>query len=70
MGPKALEMVMRDVLCGMEDLALRKCLECHTDVFEIIPVADTDRAATPDPATDERPTAQLIALDSRRSRQE
>lgn len=38
MGPKALEMVMRDVLGGMEDLAIMKYFESSTDVFQVVAI--------------------------------
>ena len=63
MGPRALEMVMRDVLGGMEDIALLKCLESHTDVFQVIPIDQdhTDRQAQPATSTT-LTKAQLIEL--------
>lgn len=38
LGPKALEMVMRDVLGGMEELAIMKSYETSSDVFEVISI--------------------------------
>ena len=38
MGPKALEMVMRDVLGGMEDLAIMKYFESSSDVFQVVAI--------------------------------
>ena len=63
MGPRALEMVMRDVLGGMEDIALLKCLESHTDVFQVISIDQnhTDRQAQPATSTT-LTKAQLIEL--------
>lgn len=39
MGPKAMEMVMRDVLGGMEDLAVMKSFESIHNVFEIVSIS-------------------------------
>jgi len=39
LGPKAMEMVMRDVLGGMEELMVMKSLESHGNVFEILEIA-------------------------------
>ena len=63
MGPRALEMVMRDVLGGMEDIALLKCLESHSDVFQVVPIDQnqTDRQAQPATSTT-LTKAQLIEL--------
>jgi hypothetical protein len=38
MGPRAMEMVMRDVLGGMEELAVMKSFESIHNVFEIISI--------------------------------
>ena len=38
LGPKALEMIMRDVLGGMEELALMKGYQPASDIVEIIAV--------------------------------
>ncbi len=38
LGPKAMEMVMRDVLGGMQDLAVMKSFESISNVFEIISI--------------------------------
>ena len=38
LGPKALELVMRDVLGGMEELAVMKHYETSGDVFEVISI--------------------------------
>jgi hypothetical protein len=35
LGPKALEMVMRDVLGGMEDIAIMKSYETDANIFKI-----------------------------------
>jgi len=46
LGPKAMEMVMRDVLGGMEELALIKGYDSSSNVFEILaisPVSDEDK---------------------------
>jgi len=39
LGPKAMEMVMRDVLGGMEELALVKGYESSSNVFEILAIS-------------------------------
>jgi len=61
MGPRALEMVMRDVLGGMEDIALLKCLESHSDVFQVVSISP-NRSNSPakTPSSTELSTAQLI----------
>lgn len=38
LGPKALEMIMRDVLGGMEDLAIMKAYQPGTDLVEIVAI--------------------------------
>jgi hypothetical protein len=38
LGPKALEMVMRDVLGGMEELAVMKSFESMGGVFEVVSI--------------------------------
>ena len=38
LGPKALEMVMRDVLGGMEELAVMKSYESMGGVFEVVSI--------------------------------
>lgn len=48
LGPKALEMIMRDVLGGMEDLAAMKAYQPGTDLVEIIAIEPADPASTPD----------------------
>lgn len=63
MGPRALEMVMRDVLGGMEDIALLKCLESHADVFQVISIDQDQTDSQTQPATSTTLTnAQLIEL--------
>ena len=63
MGPRALEMVMRDVLGGMEDIALLKCLESHSDVFQVVSI-DSDQKDNPlqQPTSTTLSNAQLIEL--------
>lgn len=46
LGPKALEMIMRDVLGGMEELALMKGYEPGADIVEIIAVEPSADAQT------------------------
>jgi len=42
LGPKAMEMVMRDVLGGMQDLAVMKSFESISNVFEIVSITPPD----------------------------
>ena len=76
LGPKALEMVMRDVLGGMEELATMKGYESMSEVFEIIsidPPYDQEHNAVPAQAkADEAnsPRADVISLDAFRNRKE
>ena len=44
LGPKAMEMVMRDVLSGMEDLASMKSFESINNVFEIVSITPLEKA--------------------------
>ena len=44
LGPKAMEMVMRDVLSGMEDLATMKSFESINNVFEIVSITPVEKA--------------------------
>ncbi|HED17274.1 MAG TPA: hypothetical protein ENI64_10745 [Gammaproteobacteria bacterium] len=63
MGPRALEMVMRDVLGGMEDVALLKCLESHSDVFQVMSIDQDLTNEQPQPASSTILTkAELIEL--------
>ena len=50
LGPKAMELVMRDVLGGMEDLAVMKSFESINNVFEIISITPTEHASEKQPA--------------------
>ena len=43
LGPKAMEMVMRDVLSGMEDLATMKSFESINNVFEIVSITPLEK---------------------------
>jgi len=43
LGTKAMEMVMRDVLDGMQDLAIMNCYESTRNVFEIMAITPQDR---------------------------
>jgi len=55
LGPKAMEMVMRDVLGGMEDLAIMKSFEADNNVFEILaitPVKDKKALDFDEPCED------------------
>ncbi len=62
MGPRALEMVMRDVLGGMEDIALLKCLESQSDVFQVVSL-DQDEKQDQPRADSAEGKAKLIELD-------
>jgi hypothetical protein len=53
LGPRAMELVMRDVLGGMEDLAIMKSFESINNVFEIISITPADPAS-------EQPSAESI----------
>ena len=46
LGPKALEMIMRDVLGGMEELVLMKGYQPGSDVVEIIAIEPPAEAKT------------------------
>jgi len=65
MGPRALEMVMRDVLGGMEDIALLKCLESHSDVFQVVSICKNKTKPQPAKSTT-LTTAELIELSNYR----
>lgn len=43
LGPKAMEMVMRDVLSGMEDLVAMKSFESINNVFEIVSITPVEK---------------------------
>lgn len=74
LGPKALEMVMRDVLGGMEELAALKGYESLSDVFEVISIDspygnEKGGLRTPVPKQMDRPRkADVIPLESFRNR--
>ena len=57
-GPKALEMVMRDALDGMEELALLKAFHPGAEVVEIIAIEPPSR---PEPATRRTPAVTQVA---------
>lgn len=57
LGDKALELVMRDVLCGMEDLATRLGYDVTPYRVEILGV---ESAAAMDPAEHPATTAVII----------
>ena len=46
MGPKAMEMVMRDVLNGMEEMATMKGYESRGNVFEILAITPPSNEET------------------------
>ncbi len=46
LGPKAMELVMRDVLGGMEDLAIMKSFESINNVFEIVSITPSEQQNT------------------------
>jgi len=48
LGRKAMEMVMRDVLDGMEDLATIKSFETADNVFEILAITPEHKDGTED----------------------
>lgn len=52
LGRKAMEMVMRDVLDGMEDMATMKSFETADNVFEIIAITPERDEPTTDVQTD------------------
>lgn len=75
LGPKALEMVMRDVLGGMEELAALKGYESLSDVFEVIsiepPYGDEKSNVVPSTKDDEEPVkADVIPLEPFRNRKQ
>lgn len=45
LGRKAMEMVMRDVLSGMEDLVAMKSFESINNVFEIVSITPLEKTA-------------------------
>ncbi len=61
-GPKALEMIMRDVLGGMEELALMKGYQPGADVVEIIAIEPAAKSGRP--AADGE--SRVVAFTSRR----
>ncbi len=62
LGPKALEMIMRDVLGGMEELALMKGYQPGADAVEIIAIEPATKSSRP-PAHGE---SRVVAFTSRR----
>lgn len=76
LGPRALEMVMRDVLGGMEELATMKGFESMSEVFEVIsidpPYDQENNATSSTPCMDEGNTqrADVISLDAFRNKKE
>lgn len=65
-GPKALELIMRDVLDGMEELALLEGFRPGADVVEIVAIEPPTR---PDPAPPRAPRiSQVVPLAPRRRR--
>lgn len=46
MGPKALEMVMRDVLGGMEEFAIMKAYESSGTEFKVVTIQPSSRVAS------------------------
>lgn len=47
LSPKAMEMVMRDVLRGMEDLVTMKSFESINNVFEIVSISPAEKCTLP-----------------------
>ena len=76
LGPKALEMVMRDVLGGMEELSLMKNHKTAGGVFQVISIDPleeeklsqdtTERLATP-PSTNQSMKASIIQINKFRT---
>ena len=76
LGPKALEMVMRDVLGGMEELTLMKNHETAGSVFQVISIdpleeeklyqGTTEQLATP-PSTNQSMKASIIQINKFRT---
>jgi len=66
LGPKAMEMVMRDVLGGMEDLAIMKSFEADNNVFEILaitPVKDQKALDFDEPGEDSAKVIPFVRED-------
>lgn len=70
LGPRALEMVMRDVLGGMEELTLMKNHETSGGIFEVISIDPTEEI---EPQTDKSVSkkkpdkAEIIQIDEFRT---
>jgi len=64
LGPKAMEMVMRDVLGGMEELMVMKSLESHGNVFEILEITPKNKpdVSNRNKAIQKTDKAEVIAL--------
>ena len=66
LGPKAMEMVMRDVLDGMEDMAIMKSYESCRDVFEIVEITPPETKSAPEPLNGNK--AEIIPFEQKRQR--
>lgn len=76
LGPRALEMVMRDVLGGMEELTLMKNHETTGGVFQVISIdpseeekasqGTSEQLATP-PSKNQSRKADIIQIDNFRT---
>lgn len=64
LGPKALEMIMRDVLGGMEELALMKGYQPGADIVEIIAIEPAVKGAASSVGEETR----VVAFDRHRRR--
>ena len=68
-GPKALEMIMRDVLGGLEEFAHMKGFEPRPDVMEIIAIEPPARDETGGPLhPDQQSTGDVICFEQYRRR--
>ena len=62
LGSKAMEMVMRDVLDGMQDLAIMKSYESTQNVFEIIAINPTQEPDVTRMVTEEQNTVPVADI--------
>lgn len=71
LGTKAMEMVMRDVLDGMQDLVIMNCYESTRNVFEIMAITPPDNSEIIHVGSEERkntgPVAEILPF-NRQSR--
>ncbi len=67
LGPRAMELVMRDVLGGMEDLAVMKSFESINNVFEIVSITPSEAEAADESVRSiASQSADIIPLHSKR----